>query len=134
VPVPEAEDFLRQRVRDFAPVEIHLPGIRVFEQTRVVYLELGAGAGELSEMHRELNSGPLAHAEPFSYHPHITLAQNFGPETLAEMREAAEARWSEAPSHRFLVDTLTLVQNTVENRWIDLADCALRGEAAVFVR
>jgi hypothetical protein len=30
------------------------------------------------------------------------------------------------------MDTLTFVQNTVENRWIDLADCEMRGEAAVF--
>jgi 2'-5' RNA ligase len=134
VSVAEAEDFLRRRTRDFAPVELHLPRIGMFEQTCVIYVEVGAGAGELAEMHSELNIGPLAHSEPFRYHPHITLAQNFAPEDLDEMRSAAEARWREAPARRFLVDTLTFVQNTVENRWVDLADCALRGEAAVFVR
>jgi hypothetical protein len=45
-----------------------------------------------------------------------------------EVFEWAQRKWQdEAPSHSFLVDTLTFVQNTVGNRWLDLSDHALRG-------
>jgi hypothetical protein len=57
------------------------------------------------------------------------------PEELPALYETTVRRWKEAGLNTwFVVDTLTFVQNTVENRWIDLAECALRGEAAVSLR
>lgn len=127
-----AEEELRERVAAFAPVRIVLNGVRMFEQTSVVYVDIGAGRDDLIEMHAAFNTGSFGFEEPFPYHPHITLAQGFPPERLHEFFEQASRRWmQESFEKSFLVDTLVFVQNTVENRWVDLAECALRGEAAV---
>ena len=128
---PQAEEELRERAAAFAPFEIEIKGVDTFNQTAVVYLDIGAGREELIEMHQALNSNGLFFAEPFVYHPHITLAQSFPIELLEQKREMAERMWKQAPARSFPIDTLTFVQNTVQNRWIDLADCVLRGEAAV---
>jgi 2'-5' RNA ligase len=129
-----AKEELRERVAAFVPVRIQIPRLKMFEQTSVVFADIGAGREELLDMHQALNSGPFYFDEPFPYHPHITLAQGIAPERLHDFFEEASRRWAnEAPETDFLVDTLTFVQNTVENRWIDLAECALRGEAAVSV-
>jgi hypothetical protein len=86
-------------------------------------------------MHSALNTGSFHIQEPFSYHPHVTLVQGVPPEKLDEFYETAQRRWRESsPASSFEIDTLTFVQNTVENRWIDLGDCELRGEAAVSTR
>ena len=129
-----AEEELRERVAAFAPVLISIPRLKMFEQTSVVYADIGAGRDKLVEMHSALNTGPFYFDEPWTYHPHITLAQGIAPEQLHEFFAEASRRWiEEAPETSFLIETLTFVQNTVENRWIDLAECALRGEAAVSV-
>jgi 2'-5' RNA ligase len=129
-----AEEELRERVAAFAPVRIEIPRLRMFEQTSVVFADIGVGRDALLEMHDALNTGPFYFEEPFPYHPHITLAQGIPPEQLQQFFDEASRRWAEElPETSFIVDTLTFVQNTVGNRWIDLAECALRGEAAVSV-
>jgi 2'-5' RNA ligase len=128
-----AVDELRERVAAFAPFRIGIARIRVFEQTAVVFADISEGRNELLHMHNALNTGKFYFEEPFNYHPHVTLAQGITPEQLPELYETAVRRWKEAsPATSFPIDTLTFVQNTVENRWIDLAECELRGEAAVF--
>ena len=65
----------------------------------------------------------------------MTLAQGFPPERLPEIFETAVRRWKEsAPSNRVTIETVTFVQNTVENIWIDLEECELRGLATLPVR
>src|SRR5688572_24218023 len=133
---PEAAaEELRERVAAFAPVRIGIPRIRVFEQTAVIYVDVDEGRDELIYMHQVLNSGPFFFEEPFNYHPHITLAQGITPGELPALYATTVRQWNEAALNTsFMIDTLTFVQNTVENRWIDLAECALRGEAAVSIR
>jgi len=130
-----AAEELRERVAAFAPVRIGIPRIRVFEQTAVIYADVGEGRDELVYMHKILNEGAFFFEEPFNYHPHVTLAQGVTAEELRALYTTTLRRWKEAGLNTsFLIDTLTFVQNTVENRWIDLAECALRGEAAVSLR
>ena len=106
----------------FPPFRVELTSIEVFEGTNVIYLSVGAGYRELETMHAELNRGPLAFAEPFEYHPHVTLAQELLPQDVDAALARARGRWREFPSsHSFIVDRLTFVQNTQENRWADLA-------------
>src|SRR5947209_15990651 len=59
--------------------EIALGSVRMFPVTNVIYIELARGEAEMHEMHAAMNSGALAFAEPFVYHPHITLAQEIPP-------------------------------------------------------
>jgi 2'-5' RNA ligase len=132
VPQGVAEQTLRGWLEPFPPFVIQIGKISVFEETSVVFAEIGAGRDELRELHTVLNQGPLYFDEPYPYHPHITLAQGFPADHLAHLFDISQGRWNEFHLERsFLVDTLTFVQNTVGNCWLDLAECELRGAVAV---
>lgn len=121
--LPEsAWDSLNDALDGMPPFRVELASIEVFQGTNVIYLSVGAGYRELEKMHAALNRGALEFAEPFEYHPHVTLAQELRPEQVEMTLARARSRWREFPySHSFLVDRLTFVQNTAENRWADLA-------------
>jgi 2'-5' RNA ligase len=117
---------LNDSLNGFPPFRVELASIEVFEGTNVIYLSIGAGYSVLEQMHAELNQGPLKFAEPYKYHPHVTLAQQLTPDQVDAAAALARRRWREFPySHSFTVDRLTFVQNTEENRWADLAGRAL---------
>jgi 2'-5' RNA ligase len=118
--------YLKERLQDFQPFRVELGPIEIFPVTDVLYFAVEAGQAELKRLHAALNGGPLAFEEPFVYHPHVTLAQELEPENVAEVAGAAARRWEEYPHSRcFVVDALTFVQNTLENRWMDLNGIAL---------
>jgi 2'-5' RNA ligase len=128
-------DQIRASLVPFSPFELDMPRIRVFEQTSVIFCEVGTGRDELIELHDAMNTNGLAYDEPFEYHPHVTLAQGFDPKDLPAIYEMAVSRWREsAPSSRALIETVTFVQNTAQNVWIDLHECELRGLATLPVR
>ena len=79
-------------------------------------------------MHTAMNAGTLRFADPFPYHPHITLAQELPREDVAAVRELACARWREFRGERqFAAKDAVFVQNTIDNYWIDLAQYSLGG-------
>jgi 2'-5' RNA ligase len=115
----------------WAPFEIELTEVAVFPVTGVVYIELGGGGGELRRMHAAMNATALAFQEPFPYHPHITLAQEMPLDNVAGVRELAARRWRDyAGKHTFCADRAVLVQSTLSNRWIDLAEYSLGSNVA----
>ncbi len=127
-PAEVAESDLRVRTAYYPAFEIDIPRIRVFEQTAVVFADIGRGRECFFDMHDALNCGVFAYDEPYEYHPHITLAQGFDPATVQDVYEHALRRWHEhAPATVSLIENLTFVQNTNVNRWIDLAEFELRG-------
>ena len=125
-----AQNFLCERVPAYLPFDLELLKLSVFEDTSVVFIEIGRGRDRLLDLHAALNQGPLAFEEPYRFHPHLTLAQGVPRETLGRVFDAASRRWQEftGGSAEYVVDHLTFVQNTVGNRWLDLADCTLCGE------
>ncbi len=121
----EAWRELAVHLQDVPPFRVELGDVQVFPVTQVVYLPVITGCPELTRLHEMLNSGELAFEEPFEYHPHVTLAQDFelGESGcgVAQVTELACARWREFPYRRdFMVDKLTFVQNTLGNLWTDL--------------
>ena len=114
------------------PFEMELTTLEVFPVTDVIYLEVGRGNAELRRMHEMLNTcDAMNFDEPFAYHPHVTLAQEIPHCDLPAMLETARRRWAEYPGSRtFRVETVVFVQNTLDNRWIDLAEYCL-GAVAV---
>jgi 2'-5' RNA ligase len=135
--VEAAAGLITRRVADFAAFPVEAIGIRVFPVTQVIYADIGAGAQELRNLHRMLNVDELHFDEPFEYHPHLTLAQGLEPEGVDGLYELAGRRWTEFErrhSREFAVGTLTFVQNTGGNRWIDLAEWELRSPAGVYSR
>jgi 2'-5' RNA ligase len=120
---------LRSKLERFQPFEIEITDIERFETTGVVYAAIGRGRQDLIDMHAQLNADAFQFCEPYPYHPHITLAQGIEPSRLDEIFEVASRRWrEEAPARRFMVESLTFVRNTLQNRWLDLEDYELHGE------
>ena|SRR5258708_2737980 len=123
------EDTIRglsHGVQDFQPIPVVLGEVEMFPESRVIYLSVKAGQAELERMHNALNTGGIASKEPFPYHPHITLAQDLAPGSIAVVLDRARRHWNNWPHPRgFVVEKLTLVQNTLENRWFDLEEVNL---------
>jgi 2'-5' RNA ligase len=126
-----ASDQVRLLAESWAPFEVELTGLEVFPVTDVLFLAIGGGDGELRRMHAALNSAALEFEEPFSYHPHVTLAQDVPRETVPALHEQAQRRWKEYAGNRtFRAERAVFVQNTLDDRWIDLAEYEL-GAVAV---
>jgi 2'-5' RNA ligase len=117
---------VRSLTDTWSPFEIELTSIDIFPVTDVIYIELGAGAAELESMHAAMACHALQFAEPFVYHPHVTLAQEIPHRNVGEMLELARRRWLEYGGKRsFRAERAAFVQNTLRNCWIDLADYSL---------
>lgn len=117
-----ASTQVREAARAWQPFDVELKEIGIFPVTNVIYLELGAGEAELRCMHAATNAQALAFAEPFVYHPHVTLAQDIPQADVERVRELAAQRWREFPGQRhFRADHAVFVQSTLSNGWLDLA-------------
>lgn len=116
-----ARDHMRQVAAEISPFDIEASEIAVFPVTEVIYLEVTSGNQELRSIHSRLNSGVLESEEPFTYHPHITLAQDFNPDELKRICSLARERWAgyQGP-RRFRAERLTFVQNRPGNIWVDV--------------
>lgn len=118
----EASEQVREAARAWRPFEVELKDLGIFPVTNVIYLELGAGEDELRCMHAATNSQALAFTEPFVYHPHVTLAQDIPQGEVERLWETAARRWREFGGQRhFRAERAVFVQNTLSNRWLDLA-------------
>lgn len=132
VPDLLAQRQIADRVPEYPPFRVNLGEVEVFPETKVIYLGLEDGNTQLHSMHDVLNADALVYPEPFVYHPHVTLAQGLDPDHVDEAADLAAARWREfRHSRSFKVETLTFVQNTSANRWLDLAQYELGALAAV---
>jgi 2'-5' RNA ligase len=121
-----ASEEARVLTEGWAPFDVELTSVRVFPLTNVIYVEIGAGASELSRLHSAMNNSALLFAEPFPYHPHITLAQEIPAERVGELTELARRRWAEFSGPRiFRAERAVFVQNTKGNCWVDLAEYSL---------
>jgi len=109
--------------RNWAPFDIVLERIRIFPVTNVIFVELGAGASEMFRIHKAMNTQALEFAEPFEYHPHITLAQEIPPGDVTAVHQRALELWDSYKGPReFRAERTAFVQNTLGNCWIDLAE------------
>jgi 2'-5' RNA ligase len=126
---PEAAiEEARSIVAGFAPFEIELAGIEKFERTDVIYISVERGGDELRQIHGSLNQGALAFAEPFAYHPHVTLAQEIPAGQVETLVDLAARRWREFSGPcRFRAEATVFVRNMRGNLWVDLASGPLRG-------
>jgi 2'-5' RNA ligase len=118
-----AGEQVRHCVSQAAPFEVQLGGLQMFPVTNVIYIELARGADELRRMHAMMNTRNLESAEPFQYHPHITLAQELDPDDVDRIHARALQRWAEYDGPRsFSARHATFVRNTLGNCWVDLAE------------
>ena len=121
-----AGEQVRVCAANWAPFDIVLQRIRIFPVTNVIYLELGEGETEMFRIHAAINSQALEFDEPFEYHPHITLAQEIPPGQVAAVNRRAQDLWDGYTGPRtFRAERTALVQNTLGNCWLDLAEFSL---------
>jgi 2'-5' RNA ligase len=122
----DAWRHIRSKLRDFKPFEVKLNEVEIFTMSSVVYVALKRGFDEIETLHAALNTGAAQFAEPFPYHPHVTLAQQIAEEQVPAVFELARYRWAQCTHARsFLVDRATWVQCTIFNTWTDLDEDAL---------
>ncbi len=118
----------------FDPFAVEITSVDLFAETQVVKLAIGEGASELRTLHDILNTGVLAHAENYSYTPHITLSMDLA-ERTSICFEQAKSRWAAyRGAKRFWVDRLTLVQQRSDEIWTDLAEIPVGDAQAQPVR
>ncbi len=122
----QAKGQLGEALQDFAPFHVRLGDIQKFDETSVIYIEIGAGRNQLLRLHETLNHDHLAFAERYEYHPHLTLAQRFDPGELDAKLDLSRQYWERFKGCKeFDVDCLTFVQNTTNDCWLDLEDFRL---------
>ncbi len=123
-----AENQILNVSRIAQPFVVKIGNVAIFPQTSVIYLELLSGQRQIADLHDQLSTGAFEFNEPYPFHPHITLAQNFGIETVKERYEQAVAAWEAYTGPReFLLDNVVFVQNSVTNCWADLRQFSLLG-------
>jgi 2'-5' RNA ligase len=126
----QSEQLAWEQIVDFTAhlpaFDLQIANLAIFPKTNVIYLEIGVGRDQLLAIHQGMNQGPLQFTEPFPYHPHITLAQELGPEAVPAAAETARLRWKDFRDDRwFAVDRLAFVQNSESNIWTDLGTVQL---------
>src|ERR1700678_1900808 len=110
----------------FAPFDVEMTQLEVFPVSDVIHIGIGCGREELERMHDALNVDGLKFAEPYPYHPHITLAQDLKGDEVDELARVARIRWDEYKLPKtFRVDNVFFVQNTRRKERLDLCESAL---------
>ena len=124
---PEAAwETVRTLAPLFAPFDVEMTHVEVFPVSDVIHVGIGRGRAEMERMHDALNVDGLKFAEPYPYHPHITLAQDLKGDEVDELARVARVRWAESKIPKtFRVDRLFFVQNTRRKEWLDLGESAL---------
>jgi hypothetical protein len=126
IPADEAWRHICTLAPLFTPFDVQLTEVRVFPGSNVIYLAVSAESDRITEMHAVLNTNGLESAEAFKFVPHVTLAQDLHPGEVAALADAARKLWAAYPHQRgFRLDTITFVQNTDGNNWIDLGEYRL---------
>jgi 2'-5' RNA ligase len=127
-PPEDAESHIQSVSLMAQPFVVKIGAVSIFPLTSVIYLEVEAGFHQIESLHSVLNLGPLSFPEPYPFHPHITLAQNFDLATVQERAAYARQRWAQYTGPReFLLDNVMFVQNSASNCWADLRCYHLRG-------
>jgi len=117
-----AEREIEKAIGQMRSFRVGVQDVQVFPISDVVYISVGAGSKELKELNARLNQGRCCASELWSYHPHVTLAQDLPPAAAGQAREIAERRWREyAGPREFTLDKAAFVQGSPEQGWVDLA-------------
>jgi 2'-5' RNA ligase len=126
-----ASEYVRPLAEGWESFDVELTEVQVFGGTNVIYLDVEGGASCLRGLHAALATEVLEYPEPFPYHPHVTLAQEFPAGDVPRLMELARRRWREFPGSRtFRAGRAVLVRSTDADYWQDLAEYSI-GDLAV---
>ncbi|MBF4993110.1 2'-5' RNA ligase family protein [Arthrobacter gandavensis] len=126
-PAPDwdsALEHVRAVTNAQAPFTVTLRGTASFRPvTPVVYVQVEDGFSECSQLHRELQSGPLDHENTYPYHPHVTVAHDV---SEASMDNAAQTLRDYSAS--FTVDRIGVFEHDPHGLWVLREEMPLRGQ------
>jgi 2'-5' RNA ligase len=109
---------LARRLQKTAALDIGIGEIEIFPATNVVYLEVEAGGEALNRMHEQLARDTFGADEPYPFHPHVTLAQEFPEAQLEELVARAAFLWKEwTKERRFVLERLSFVRGVDLSNW-----------------
>lgn len=127
-PAETAWETIRGLAPAFPPVDITLSAVDVFPVSEVIHIDISTGSEQLKQLHEAMNIGGLRSEDAFSYHPHVTLAQDLQLDEVDELVQVARSRWAECIyAKNFRADKIVFVQKTSGNEWVDLGECKLGG-------
>lgn len=108
------------------PFTVQLVGIGADYREREMFVQVGRGAGELTDLHLALTTGVLAAARSAGppYFPHVTVYRAPDQEAFARAFRPLRARPLEG---RFLAGRVTLLEQ-VEEAWQPVQDFEFRPE------
>ena len=123
----ETVQEIQRRCAQRKPFRVGINGVSTFWPVNgVVYLSLSFGSQLLVELHDALNCCGLECVEPYPYVPHVTIAQELDEVGTQAVIEEVSRRWASFAGERvFRLESLSLVQQTLENSWVDLATLTL---------
>ncbi|MGI8960503.1 MAG: 2'-5' RNA ligase family protein [Bryobacteraceae bacterium] len=121
LPVETASRQARTILGQFPPFDVELSKVRLFPETKILYLDLGEGGSEIHDLHDALNKGDLFDSEEFEFRPHLTLGGPVSPGILDSAQQQAEVTWNaEHCAPRFTVHEvvcLWLSPNSPQGEW-----------------
>jgi 2'-5' RNA ligase len=76
------------------------------------------GQDSVRQAHATLSQDEFAYREPYAFHPHITLAQDFPQPESVELTQRAQSLWESWKGDRgFLLDQVSFVQGADLCTW-----------------
>jgi len=106
-----------------APFTVTLRGAASFRPvTPVVYVQVEEGFSQCSQLHKELQSGPLDHENMYPYHPHVTVAHDV---SEASMDNAVKTLKDYSAS--FTVDRIGVFEHDPHGLWVLREEMRLLG-------
>jgi len=123
---------LGRRLEHTEALEIGIGEIEVFATTSVIYLAIRTGREALDRTHEMLAQGVFACEEPYPFHPHITLAQEFPVDRLEEFLARARVLWGEwKKERRFVLERLSFVRGMDLYNWEHVSEHDLNRSQAL---
>ena len=115
--------ILRDQLLFIEPCKVEFGEVEVFPATGVIYLGIDSGRDDLRQMHGLLAQDEFACEEPYPFHPHLTLAQEFDLDQSNELVERARSSWKTWEGERsFLLDRVRFVRGSALGDWETLSE------------
>jgi 2'-5' RNA ligase len=92
-PVDIVSREAQQVLSGFQPFSVQLSDVKVFPETNILYLEIGAGYEVMHKLHDALNVGLLEYDESFDFLPHLTISGPVPPRNIAQVQALAKKAW-----------------------------------------
>jgi 2'-5' RNA ligase len=114
---------LARRLQATDALDIGVGEVEIFPSTNVVYVGIEAGREALNRVHNQLARGTFESEEPYPFHPHITLAQEFPAAQLDELVARAAVLWEEwKKERRFILERLSFVRGVDLCTWESISE------------